>query len=509
MYALVGSNIIKNLFLFSAINRNMLGNIDLPKSSTEAEITWVNHTNYIYILQTGILEDSQYISGSYFLNVGPNTQLEPNFIDYENEVDTQRYLNPTLLAFNMNITSDEVYDGIFDRLDYFYLFLTSAENSIRLDIAPFNWDRCASSHQNNTDFMMYYGRYRNCGKEGCLAGYQNRTNFHFSKDEIAIQCQRMTCQNDLVMHVANNNFNGTTDRQFPKFDPADTENHYTSEDKKINYTKLGKSLRMKTKSYNFYCLERYELSVNETGVANDNGCSRGFNLDHSGICRACDYMSYSEHRINFYPSDCFLWISWRGIWDDTLTYDWYHYNKTLLNKNLYYKGYKGNEFLYRKIFREEKDDKGKVVNEIQDHLIFLGMYQLRESKTYFMLKGCYSLSWNPAKTPKYDLKPEKGFSLNFITKDPTGQAISQVEKRGDVTPLNTFYCRKTCLQGYYYDFNSISCRRCNYGCAVCEKFSQCKLCEPGFKLVKKPNHTIHKVDDEMIGQCQLDCQHGF
>ena len=126
-----------------------------------------------------------------------------------------------------------------------------------------------------------------------------------------------------------------------------------------------------------------------------------------------------------------------------------------------------------------------------------------------MPQRCYSVNWNPTKTPKYEITAAKGFSLSFISKDPTGQAKSQIGKYGENTPLNIFYCRKKCRQGYYYDFNSISCRRCTFGCAICQKFEECDLCEAAFNKVKKPIHSIHSVDKQMIGLCQLGCQNGF
>ena len=113
-------------------------------------------------------------------------------------------------------------------------------------------------------------------------------------------------------------------------------------------------------------------------------------------------------------------------------------------------------------------------------------------------------------TPKYQLLVSKGYFLDFIDRDPTGQAAKQKGVYGKDTPLNVFYCKKVCSQGFYYDFDSISCRRCNFGCALCSKFEECDLCEPGFNKVKKPAHLgPHPIEEEMIGQCQVGCQQGF
>ena len=107
------------------------------------------------------------------------------------------------------------------------------------------------------------------------------------------------------------------------------------------------------------------------------------------------------------------------------------------------------------------------------------------------------------------MEPFKGYSFDLISNDPTGQAVKQIGLYGDKSPLNVYYCKMKCLQGYYYDFDSIRCRRCNYGCAICKRFDECDLCEAGFDKVKRSTHPIHKVENEMIGLFQLGCQHGF
>ena len=509
MYAFVGSNVIKYLFLFSAINRNMLAKPELSEFSTGATLTWVNHTNFIYIFQTGILGKSSFKFRSTFYYLGPKTQ--EGFFSRQDKINyfSDKFLNPTMLAFSTNITSNEVYDEIYDHLDYFYLFLTTSGNSISIDIPPFNWDRCAFGYDSKSHLRMYYGRYRHCSETGCISGYENRPNYDSLRDEIAIQCKKQLCENELIMHVASRGFDGYIDKIFPKFNPSETDAHWSSQDGKINYTKSGKNIRMQSEKNALFCLERYRLKENELDVVNDNGCSRGFNMDPSGICRACGYMEYPDTDVGFYPSDCLLWLQLSKTSEDTLTYSYYHYNKTLLDEELHYKGFTGDEFYYRKMFYEKKDKEGKVTREIRDYVGSLGHDNIRQSDSYLMLKRCYSLIYNQAKTPKYDIKAFHGYTLSFISNDPTEQAKRQEDQYGEKSPLHTFYCRKSCLQGYYYDFNSISCRRCNYGCALCQRFDKCDLCQPGFNQVKKPMHSVHEVDDEMIGQCQLGCQDGF
>ena len=369
LYPFLGSDTIKELFLFSALNRNYLGSLKLPKPSSHGQVTWINHTNYVYILQTGLESSPEYHSGSYFLYLSPNSDYIPVFNTNDHLYRLYRYLNPNLLAFDYNMTNNEVYDEIFDRLDYFYLFLTSSGNSIAIDIPPFNWDRCNNSIRNSTRYFMYYGRYRFCGPEGCISGYQNRKGFDQEGDRTAIQCEKYKCEAGKVMHVADPNFLEKLDSSFPDFETQGESVTDSSGDgptfggvnsTESEMTKIGDQTRLKTKKNKYFRLEPYKLKEKERGVANDNGCWKGFNLEPSGICRACDYMGYQDTKIRFYPSDCLLWIKYWGIWDDTLTYSYFHYNKTLLDEKVYYKGFSGDEYYYKQIFQEKRDSAGRT-----------------------------------------------------------------------------------------------------------------------------------------------------
>ena len=486
LYPFIGSDVIRELFLFSAVNRHNLGKLELPQTSFDGYLSWVNHTNYIYILQTRLQGLPEYNSGSYFLNLGPTTRLDPVFYQSQDIEKSKRYLNPSLLAFDTNITSDEVYKDTFDRLDYFYLLLSSSGNSINFDVPPFNWDHCLDSEYEYKTQHMYYGRFHNCGENGCIGGFLKRSVDWSNKT--FMECTKYKCGGDRILHLSRDNYSGEIVEQI-KNDSIDT----------------GKQTVKERGSYYYLCLNKYVLSENEKKFANDNGCSPGFNLDPNGICRVCKFNSYMGEK--FYPSDCLLWIRFLGIWDDSLTYSYYHYNISLLDQKLYYKGFSGNEYYYRSLFKMNLN--GTMNKDSLDSVEYGSDGVIRQSKSYSIVKRCYDLSVNQGKTPRYDLEAVQGFSLDLIENDPTGQAKSQIGVYGDGSPFNTFYCTKVCPQGYYYDFNSINCRRCNHGCALCKRFEKCDLCEPGFNLVKRPNSTTHTVDEKMMGQCQVGCQEGF
>ena len=104
----------------------------------------------------------------------------------------------------------------------------------------------------------------------------------------------------------------------------------------------------------------------------------------------------------------------------------------------------------------------------------------------------------------------EGYYLELIEKDTTDQAKNQVGLYGNESVLNTYYCKKDCEEGFYYDFNSISCRRCPFGCSSCHRYELCDQCVPGFMLYQTPQHgSMHQVDKEMVNHCHIGCQHGF
>ena len=80
LYAFVGSSIIKELYLFSAINRNILTNFALPAKSSSATVSWINHTSYIYVLLQGIQGEPSYTFRSVFYSLGPRTKKECSIV---------------------------------------------------------------------------------------------------------------------------------------------------------------------------------------------------------------------------------------------------------------------------------------------------------------------------------------------------------------------------------------------------------------------------------------------
>ena len=124
-------------------------------------------------------------------------------------------------------------------------------------------------------------------------------------------------------------------------------------------------------------------------------------------------------------------------------------------------------------------------------------------------KSCYKLRQATGNLNGYEVDLQRGFYLALAADYPWIDAENQF-KIFPTGILSNNICVKSCPQGFYYSFESLSCRRCLAGCSVCrglEGQDSCEKCVAGFKKVKVAEH--HTVDKKDIGRCIEDCQFGF
>ena len=471
MHLMIGSNVIKGIYFFSAINRHFSGFVALPKVSYRGQISWINHTSYVYIMQMDLFGYPGFAFGSFYLNLGHWSHLKPMFSQFGKEWKQDLHFNANLIAFSTDIENNEVFDNFFDKLDYFYLMLYSSGSTVNLEIPNFAWEACNVETVTSDLQVMYYGRFRYCTNSSLQLGFEERPTEE-RKSKTYIQFKPKKCENGKILHIG-----------VPEYSPI-IEDIYK-------------------------CLDRYELSKDEVNLANDNGCSPMYNLDQNGFCRQCLRMRYKETDIDYIPSDCLLFTLYPSVYQDTLTYNMFHYEYSLLDQKQHYKGFTGEERIYRKLFAVKFGEGSNFKKEFNDYTSFQAQYLIQKSTRPGPIKHCYELMFNAGKTPTYDLHGFMDFRLELIDKDPTGQSVSQKGVYGANSPLNTYYCTKPCPQGFYYDFNSVTCRRCFYGCAECKTYDKCDLCVPGYKMIKRPKYSTHPVQEEMIGEWRVGCQEGF
>ena len=239
-------------------------------------------------------------------------------------------------------------------------------------------------------------------------------------------------------------------------------------------------------------------------------------MDYNGICRDCKLVKFllTFGGSTWHPlpstSDCVFFnfgheeLKWDGF-----TYNLLNYTRPLLFDSFpYKKGVVHNPDDKRPLY-EQYYEAGKMNVDMK---IFVNktLAVLRETTTTVPPKSCYRFIMNNDEKQGYDLLAREGYYLDLIEKDPTEQAKSQIGVYGKETLLNSYYCKKDCPEGVFYDFDSVSCRRCAFGCSGCQRFDKCNRCIPGFQLFEEPKfQKVHRVEKRLINHCNIGCQPGF
>ena len=334
LYPFLASNIISELGLFKADFGTIRGTIPLPKASFEGFVTWVNATNYVYISQKDLVGSADFNFGSYFLNLGPYSIQEPLFLKEIDRILNTRYIHPTLLAYNSDITKNLSFLDLYNNIDYFYLFVHGGSRNIIVEVAPFNWDVCKeiSLQRSSKRFRMYSGRVITCKlSQGCQPGFQyllyNTQQTQFDKKEILLNCVRHRCPEGKIVHFDHYGFSNETLRRLNGTKPLSRVWGWAAD--------------------KIVCADKYKTDPVEESEASDNGCHSEYNLDPSGICRRCPIAKYWAPNINFYPrfatSDCVFYSYPEYLRWDGFSYNILNYTEDKLFERAGYKKQGGEE----------------------------------------------------------------------------------------------------------------------------------------------------------------------
>ena len=267
-----------NLNMFSTIHQQIVGYSRLTHRALDNRMKWVNCTTFLYIIQKQIDGRGDREIKSYFINVGPYSfSSREDITDYHNNEYVWEKL--TMVTFEMELGKKNEVDSVgpFDKLDRLYLSMYFDMSVVILKVPLFNWDFCNDDYFRPllTDSRMLYGRYRSC----------------------------RSCQNGLVSQSSSSfaqNASGTlfASKCFPKYCPEGQVYQYN---------------RWASSSKRAICVNRYELTEDQKGVTNDNGCQPQFNMDPLGICRKCYKIDVDRGSLT--PSDCVL------FWTSYMDYD--------------------------------------------------------------------------------------------------------------------------------------------------------------------------------------------
>ena len=369
----------------------------------------------------------------------------------------------------------------FYELDSIYLAIYNRSNSIRVEPPSVYWDHCHPRSldkelQANPEYetFMFYGRMMACpvpnndipvsetkGLPGfCSDGLEDGNDLktiekEFYKNNTFINCRKRECSNE----------------EAPHYLPVPTT---------IDGVEYEPGI---------YCVLKFQLDTNMANFANDNGCIAGYNTNPYGICSQC----YGD------SSDCLLFTS-NFAETDQYTINLYNYSQKEENDTVFYKDYRTESFngFTKMVYLFEKKNLTNYFNSV-----FLWRFQ----RAGLSLE-CYILNTDRNNGSNYMVDVRGDYSL-VRAKDFPQYNISKQRREIKNGSLTDLVCIKECDVGYFYEFESLSCRKCNLGCGICEKFDNCSKCIPGYNKIKESVSHKDIQEDFPVGFCRSGCQPGF
>ena len=492
MYVFSTAKLDRFVYLFDTITNRKIHKYEDFQTARSREVNWINGTLYVSVYINKAT--SKFPGGSQlmFLKIfgATSRRAYSKSVRRMNNRDIKKYAITNVfleLGAGDELESVEELEG----LDNYHLGYYILSNNLQLEPPVISWHRCqnqkaketASNLKGNNDGRMLYGRYRNC--QGCVQGFF-KVNLPHDEDEFSLvkssnqtflRCRRKKCDPDPKTQV-------------PRV--------FSIEDK-ISSNNGGK----KVKKNKDECHVPYVLKKSEVGFANDDGCLPGFNRDYFGVCRKC----LTEDAP--YVANCFFFTPSTLIKED-YTMNIENYEATLFTTQFPYKGHSGSDENNRGLTYESIHFSDRNWSGVTKYPVSLAPRSMISVWKHQKTPGselCYSLDSDPSDMEGYVALPARGFRLEPMENFPWIDTSKQKDKYPNGT-LSREICVKDCPVGTYFDFGSLSCRKCAIGCADCDFFSQCKVCIPGYLEVKVPK--MRELDEGVEpGSCMVGCQSGF
>lgn len=423
----------KFLFLYNAMFQKVDMAVVCSICDEVESITWINGTSLVYLQRNKSIGILYYIDDFKQIEItsGVNEMKKQYSVSVEMEMGGE--------------DEDEFWEG-FSKLDRLWLSLENVQGKLSLTLPGYEFDECGVIDA--PEETRVYGRYREC-YNGCNRFLDNvdfdqlltDTNSTYSN------CQPHVCSESEI-YYSNIQFNSG-------LEPVE------SIDESSN---LG------------FCSAVYEVTGQEADNSIDDGCEPGYKANEFGVCQKCQtYFGFC--------SDCYLFLP-----DDDLcmTFNIFNYTYDKLNEDFNFKGHSftdgdnnhGSDFSnYDKVFWD---------GYMSYPTTFDGLIWIYQSKR---TPVCYEKTFNGG--DQYSLSTLKNYFLQST--ETAGFDISRQEEDTPNDPLNRFVCVRDCPTGFYYDYTSLSCRRCSFGCAKCSKYEKCDLCQAGL-------NEIEMTQDLLVGK---------
>ena len=382
-------------------------------------------------------------------------------------------------------------------LDEYYLGYYILSNNLEVGASIMSWSHCKEFRAPNVDSLkktetnlrFTYGRHRTCRE--CSKGFLPAEGFAQEKNT------NKTIINCIVEKCSSNSEN--------------TKSTVLTIEEEVKFSTSGSQFLIQSDKFKMRrCVPRYTLDEDEKGFANDNGCPPGFNRDPFGLCRKCQTPSGE------YSSNCLFFINYRLVKED-YSFNIQNFTVDKLDQAIPFKGHKSLMIELPEQLESTSDYRINYKSlyfwdRVSGIFIKLGT---EKSSLAIVWQGqeesgselCYKLSSTLKTEEGYKVQPARNYRLGPMEDYPWFD-VSQQKKKYPGGALQSTICFKTCPVGYYYDFESISCRRCGIGCAECQRREFCKMCIPGYSMVKEPKFRPLSLDIQ-LNTCVVGCQEGF
>jgi hypothetical protein len=168
---------------------------------------------------------------------------------------------------------------------------------------------------------------------------------------------------------------------------------------------------------------------------------------------------------------------------------------------------------YKKLYFEDSDMVGlnnmKASPSIDDDKL---RADLLISQLHKQLKRCYRVD-----TILVDRQAQYVFGIvepfEFKSRAEYGIEVEEIQHEMiDGLKLETDFCWLDCAKligpGYFYSYETTSCRKCRRDCVECDDENSCNKCIPGYNVIQTPKHR-ELQPEEIDPLCVSGCQHGF
>ena len=499
MYVFTTRKAEEFLYMVSTIytTRHLHRYFDFQKAGSKV-VNWVNGTLYIavYIKDSTVTfpSGSQLafikILGSFPIRAYNEPIVNLNGRDIKNYQQAKIFLQMGAEDENEN------QFGLED-LDEYYLGYYILSNNLEVGATAMPWGPCGGYRANTVDafknplgkFRFNYARHRLCDE--CPRTLKVVNKFHQAKqvNKTTINCRVEKCKKKGK-------------------DPASTILTFSEE---ARFVKVGLLAQLESnKLRHDPCADRYTLDEDEKGYANDNGCPPSFNRDPNGICRQCHTGDVS------YSSSCMIFANPRLVKED-YSFDLQNYTSDKFVQNYPFKGHKSITIEHNEIGKPDS-----IHNISYQSLYFRARVfnffvkvgaefnSLATAWQFQKLPGselCYKIVLFQKNEEGYKVQPTRDYRLRPMEDYPWFD-VSQQKEKYPQGALRRNICIKSCPVGYYYDFESISCRKCGVGCAECHRREFCDVCMPGYSLVKDTKFRSLGLEVK-VNTCVVGCQEGF